>query len=120
MKVSLRWKLILFSACLAGGVALVFSAVLHLHTKRVLQHGLEEELEANCDEVITVLKTADRYPTRLGDVELPIPEAWRRAISGAPCTCRPCRTPSHREASESCSGASASNWRWPAASPPCS
>ncbi len=47
MKISLRWKLILFSACLAGGVALVFSAVLHLHTKRVLQHGLEEELEAN-------------------------------------------------------------------------
>jgi heavy metal sensor kinase len=63
MKISLRWKLILFSACLALGTELVFTALLHFRTKRLLRQGIEKVLETKCDEVITVLKSADLNPT---------------------------------------------------------
>jgi heavy metal sensor kinase len=117
MKISLRWKLILFSACLALGTELVASGLLYLRFQRQLHRQIEKSLERRRDEVVTVLKRADSHPTleefllvqtsppsaadtyfyeirdgqgrslarsqNLGNVELPIPEAWTRGDLGS-------------------------------------
>ena len=62
-KISLRWRLTLFSWSLALGTALVLTALLHLRTQRQLLQQLEKTLETRADEVITVLQGGPSYPT---------------------------------------------------------
>jgi len=57
-RISLRWKLILFSGSLAFGTALVLSVLLHLRGQRQVLQQLEKTLETKCDEVITLVSSA--------------------------------------------------------------
>jgi two-component system OmpR family sensor kinase len=55
-RLSLRWRLVLFSWSLAFGTALVLAVLFSLHSERHLLRQLEKTLETKCDEVITVLE----------------------------------------------------------------
>ena len=61
-RVSLRWRLILFSWSLALATALFLAGLLHLRTERQLLAQLEKTLETKCDEVITLLTNDAPYP----------------------------------------------------------
>lgn len=62
-RISLRWRLTLFSWSLAFGIALVLTVLLHLRTQRQYLQALEKTLESRCDEVITVLESRNPHPT---------------------------------------------------------
>ena len=62
-RISLRWKLILFSGSLAFGIALVLSVLLHLRGQRQVLQQLEKTLETKCDEVITVVESSATHRT---------------------------------------------------------
>ena len=55
-RLSLRWRLILFSWSLALGTALALLAVLQHRNHRQLLAQVEKTLETKCDEVITLLR----------------------------------------------------------------
>ena len=116
-RVSLRWRLILFSWSLAVGTEFALGVPLYLRTQRQLLQQLEKTLETKCDEVITLLETGPAHPTledffvietkfrfspytyfyeirdaqgrtltrsgTLGDIDLPIPEAWKGGDFGS-------------------------------------
>lgn len=65
-RISLRWRLVLFSWSLAFGMALVLTVVLQARTRRYLLRELEKNLETRCDEVVTVLQSGATYRTLEG------------------------------------------------------
>jgi two-component system OmpR family sensor kinase len=60
-RISLRWKLVLVSGCLALATTVVLGSILHVRGERQLLGQLEKTLETKCDEVITVLESSREY-----------------------------------------------------------
>lgn len=69
-RVSLRWKLILFSGSLAFAFALLLGTLVHLRGQRQLLQQLEKTLETKCDEVITVIENAGEHPSLDGFLQI--------------------------------------------------